>query len=56
VTVSASTEEELEEHSDVVEQLAREAGIELRVLDGRQDIAWAAALPLGLAPQTLLAP
>jgi hypothetical protein len=55
VTVSATTEEELNDHSDVVEQLAREAGLELRPLDGRQDIAWAAALPMGLAPKTLLA-
>ena len=29
--------------------------MDLRVLDGRQDVAWAAALPLGLAPATLLA-
>ena len=55
VTVSASTEDELNDHCDVIEQLAREAGLELRVLDGRQDVAWAAALPLGLAPRTLLA-
>jgi hypothetical protein len=55
VTVTASTEEDLDDHSEVVEQLAREAGLELRVLDGRQDVAWAAALPLGLAPRTLLA-
>jgi hypothetical protein len=54
VTVSARTEGELEDHSDVVEQLARETGVELRVLDGRQDVAWAAALPFGLAPKTLL--
>jgi len=55
VTVTARTEEELDDHCEIVEQLGREAGIELRVLDGRQDIAWAAALPLGLAPRTLLA-
>ena len=54
VTVSASSEEELDDRSDEVEQIAREAGIELRILDGRQDVAWAAALPLGLAPRTLL--
>jgi hypothetical protein len=29
--------------------------MELRSLDGRQDLAWAAALPLGLAPRNLLA-
>jgi hypothetical protein len=28
--------------------------MELRCLDGRQDLAWAAALPLGLAPRSLL--
>lgn len=55
VTVAASTQEELDDHCEVVEQLAREAGLDLRVLDGRQDVAWAAALPLGLAPKTLLA-
>lgn len=54
VTVAATSEQELEDHSDVVEQLAREAGLDLRVLDGRQDIAWAAALPLGLAPKTMV--
>jgi hypothetical protein len=27
--------------------------MELRVLDGRQDVAWAATLPFGLAPATL---
>ena len=41
--------------AEVVEQLARETGMDLRVLDARQDIAWAASLPLGLAPSTLLA-
>jgi hypothetical protein len=55
VTVSARTLDALDEHADIVEQLARETGMDLRVLDGRQDIAWAAALPLGLAPSTLLA-
>ncbi len=55
VTVSASSEEELDEHGELIEQLARESGMELRPLDGRQDLAWAAALPFGLAPKTLLA-
>ena len=55
VTVSARTLDELEEDAEIVEQLARESGMELRCLDGRQDTAWAAALPLGLAPRTLLA-
>ena len=55
VTVSAASEEELDAHGEVVEQLARECGMELRLLDGRQDVAWAAALPFGLAPRGLLA-
>ena len=55
VTVSARTIDELEEHSEIVEQLARESGIDLRSLDARHDLGWAAALPLGLAPSTLLA-
>lgn len=56
VTVSARTLDELEEHAEIIEQVARETGMDLRVLDARQDIAWAAALPLGLAPSTLVAP
>ena len=55
VTVSARTLEDLEEHSEIVEQLGRECGMDLRVLDARQDVGWAAALPLGLAPSTLFA-
>jgi hypothetical protein len=55
VTVSARTLEDLDEHSEVIEQLARENGMDLRVLDARQDLGWAAVLPLGLAPSTLLA-
>jgi hypothetical protein len=55
VTVSARTQDELDEHSEIIEQHARETGMDLRVLDGRQDIAWVAALPLGLAPSTLMA-
>lgn len=54
VTVSAPTLDDLDEHGEIIEQLARENGMDLRVLDARQDIAWAAALPLGLAPATLL--
>jgi hypothetical protein len=53
VSVCARTAEELDEHAEIVEQLAREAGMELRCLDARQDLAWAAALPLGLAPRNL---
>jgi len=55
VTVTASTLDELDEHGEIVEQLAREAGMDLRVLDARQDAAWAAALPVGLGPSTVLA-
>ena len=54
VTVTAATLDELDDHAEIIEQLAREAGMELRCLDGRQDLAWAAALPLGLAPRALL--
>ncbi|MFP5376830.1 MAG: SCO6880 family protein [Acidimicrobiia bacterium] len=53
VGVCASSLEELDDHALVVEQAAREAGMELRCLDARQDLAWAAALPLGLAPRHL---
>lgn len=55
VTVSARTLDDLDEHCEIIEQLARENGMDLRILDARQDLAWAAALPLGLAPATLLA-
>jgi hypothetical protein len=55
VTVSARTLDDLDEHSEIIEQLARESGMDLRVLDARQDLGWAASLPLGLAPSTLLA-
>ena len=55
VTVTATSLEQLEDHAELVEQLARESGMELRVLDGRQDLGWAAALPIGLAPKSLLA-
>lgn len=54
VSVAATSEDELEEQSQIVEQLAHECGMDLRVLDGRQDLGWAAALPLGLAPRSLL--
>lgn len=55
VTVSARNLDDLDEHSEIIEQLARESGMDLRLLDARQDLGWAAALPLGLAPSTLLA-
>ena len=35
--------------------VARCPAVDLRVLDARQDVGWAAALPLGLAPSTLFA-
>lgn len=54
VGVSASSQEELASQCEIVEQLARETGLELRSLDGRQDLAWAAALPLGLAPRSMV--
>jgi hypothetical protein len=54
VGVTAATEEDLESECELVEQLAREVGLELRSLDGRQDLAWAANLPLGLVPSSLL--
>ncbi|HEY8544882.1 MAG TPA: SCO6880 family protein [Acidimicrobiales bacterium] len=53
VSVTARTESELEDHAEIVEQAARQAGMDLRLLDGRQDAAWAASLPLGLAPRSL---
>jgi hypothetical protein len=55
VCVSASDSEQLDDDCEVIEQLARETGIELRLLDARQDLAWAASLPFGLAPRHLLA-
>lgn len=54
VCVTAPGLDQLEDDCEIVEQLAREAGIELRVLDARQDLGWAATLPFGLAPRHLL--
>jgi hypothetical protein len=48
VTVTADDEALLQMAGDECEQIAREHGLELRPLDGRHDIAFAAALPLGL--------
>ena len=50
VSVAARSQEDLDEQSEVVEQLARETGMDLRLLEGRQDLAWAASLPAGIAP------
>lgn len=55
VGVAAPDEESLDAAAEEVCQAGREAGLELRPLDGRQDLAWAAGLPLGLAPRHLLA-
>ena len=55
VTVTARSIVELDEHAEILEQLAREHGMDLRPLDGRHDLGWAAALPVGLAPSTLMA-
>ena len=48
VTVTADDPNALLAACDECEQVAREHGLELRPLDGRQDVAFAAALPLGL--------
>lgn len=48
VTVTADSDERLQAACDEIEQVAREHGLELRALDGRQGLAFAAALPLGL--------
>jgi hypothetical protein len=55
VTVTAPSIDELDADSEIIEQLAREHGMDLRRLDGRHDLGWAAGLPLGLAPSTMLA-
>lgn len=48
VTVTADDAITLRAACDECEQIAREHGLELRPLDGRHDVAFAAALPLGL--------
>ena len=48
VTVTADDDTALRAGCDECEQIAREHGLELRPLDGRHDVAFAAALPLGL--------
>ena len=47
VTVSAKSEEELEEFCAEYEQTTASIGIDIRGLDGRQADAWVASLPLG---------
>jgi hypothetical protein len=54
VSVSAPTLEVLDDQARYLEQLARRYGIDLRVLHLRQDAAWAATLPFGLAEPGLL--
>jgi hypothetical protein len=51
VTVSAPDDDALARDALVVEQLALEAGLELRAMHGRHDLGWAATLPLGIAPR-----
>jgi hypothetical protein len=48
VDVAAATVEDLDNRSHEVELAARAAQLGLRVLHGRQDVAWAASLPFGL--------
>ena len=48
VTVTADDEQALRAACDECEQIAREHGLELRPLEGRHDLGFAAALPLGL--------
>ena len=48
VVVSAPDPDALAEACDETEQVAREHGLDVRPLDGRQDLGFAAALPLGV--------
>jgi hypothetical protein len=54
VTVAAPTIDDLDAAGRCVEQAGRNHGMSLRVLHGRQDIAWAATLPFGLADPSVL--
>lgn len=54
VCVSASTEQELEDRCNDIEQAARVAQLGLRVIHGRQDFAWVASLPFGQVEPSLL--
>ena len=47
VTVTTDSREELTTACVAVEQAAGQAGIELRLLYGAQDVAFACSLPLG---------
>lgn len=54
VCVSAATAEELDARGHDLEQAARASQLGLRILHGRQDTAWAATLPFGLADPSVL--
>ena len=54
VAVAATTSDELDRRCQAVEQTARASQLGLRVLHGRQDVAWAASLPYGLTEPGLL--
>jgi hypothetical protein len=54
VTVAAPTLDALDASARHLQQSARTHGIDLRVLHERQDVAWAATLPFGLADPSLL--
>jgi hypothetical protein len=54
LTVSAPSLDALDDASRQVIQSARSHGLGLRVLHGRQDVAWAATLPFGLVEPSLL--
>jgi hypothetical protein len=54
VAITAASLEELDAAGRRVEQAARSHGMGLRVLHRRQDVAWVASLPFGLAAPGLL--
>lgn len=54
LTVSAPSLDALDDASRHVAQSARSHGLGLRVLHGRQDVAWAATLPFGLVEPGML--
>lgn len=54
VCVTAQTLDELDVRCRAVEQTARGAQMALRVIHGRQDVAWAATLPFGLTDPGLV--
>jgi len=54
ISVTGASLEELDRRCQTAEQTARAAQMGLRVLHGRQDVAWAATLPFGLAEPGLV--